>query len=109
MLCYSIVSYIIFARLGRVEGPPGLRLDGQDLRRPCFIRWSTPDLPTNIVDFRGFDSSRILIQTGGIITSTGDFLESLSQAMLVGMLVGRLGVTIISTTYISTSRLKPDS
>ena len=53
----------------------------------------TPDLPTNIVDFGRFDSSMILILRGGILMSKGDFLESLSQAMLVGiMLVGRLGV-----------------
>ena len=43
-----------------------------------------------IVGFRGFDSSTILIQRGGIIMSIGDFPESLSQAMLVGiMLAGR--------------------
>ena len=45
------------------------------------------------VDFKGFDSSIILILSGGILMSTGDFPESLSQAILVGiMLVGRLGV-----------------
>ena len=53
----------------------------------------TANLSTNIVDFRGFDSSIILIQRGGILMSIGNFLESLSQAMLVEiMLVGRLGV-----------------
>ena len=52
----------------------------------------THNLPTNTVDFRGFDSSIILILRGGILMSTGDFPESLNQAMLVGtMLVGRLG------------------
>ena len=63
----------------------------------------TPNLPTNIVDFRGFDSSIILIQRGGILPesliymSIGNFPESLSQAMLVGvMLVGGLGVCTIS-------------
>ena len=57
---------------------------------------ATPNLPTNIVGFRGFDSSVILILRGGIpmpIGSPRDFPESLTQAMLVGtMLVGRLGV-----------------
>ena len=49
--------------------------------------------PTNIVEFRGFDSSIILILRGGILRPIRDFPESLSQAMLVGvMLVGRLGV-----------------
>ena len=53
---------------------------------------NTANLP-NIVDFRGFDSSTILILRGGIPRPIGDFLESLSRAMLVGtMLVGRLGV-----------------
>ena len=74
---------------------------------------------TNIMDFRGFDSSGsgsgpgrvtrclgpradsgiifdssiILIQRGGIFMSLGDFPESLSRAMLVGiMLVEILGV-----------------
>ena len=57
----------------------------------------TPNLPTNIVDFGGFDSSIIFISRGGIPRSTGNFPESLSQAMLVGtMIVGRLGVIIIT-------------
>ena len=51
------------------------------------------NLRTNIMDFRGFDSSMILRLRGGILMSKGDFPESLSQASLVGiMLVGRLGV-----------------
>ena len=54
----------------------------------------------------GFDSSIILIQRGGIPRPIGDFPDSLSQAMLVGvMLVGRLGVIpglIIITTIIIT-------
>ena len=53
----------------------------------------TPNLPTNIVDFRGFDSNLILILRGGILRPIGNFTESLSQAMLVGVMsVGRLGV-----------------
>ena len=52
-----------------------------------------PNLPTNIVDFRGFYSSTILNLRGGIPRPIGDFPESLTQAMSVGiMLVGRLGV-----------------
>ena len=51
------------------------------------------NIPTNILDFRGFDSSIILMLSGGNLVSIGNFLESLSQAILVGiMLVGRLGV-----------------
>ena len=45
------------------------------------------------MDVRGFDSSIILNLRGGILRPTGDFLESLSEAMLVGiMLVGRFCV-----------------
>ena len=51
-----------------------------------------PNPPTNIVDFREFDSSIILFLRDGIPRPIGDFPESLSPAMLVGiMLVGRLG------------------
>ena len=54
---------------------------------------AAPDLRTNIMDFRGFDSSISLVIRGGIIMSLGDVPESLSQAILVGiMLLGRLGV-----------------
>ena len=55
---------------------------------------ATASLRTNIMDFRGFDSSMtILIIRGVISRPMGDFEEYLSQAMLVGiMLVGRLGV-----------------
>ena len=60
----------------------------------------TPNLPTNIVGFRGLDSSIILIVRGGIPRPTRKFPESLSQAMLVGiMLVGRLGVHTYLHTY----------
>ena len=53
----------------------------------------TDDLRSKMVDFRGFDSSTILILRGGILMSKGDFPKSLSQAILVGIiLVGRLGV-----------------
>ena len=46
-----------------------------------------------ILDFRGFDSSIILVLRGGIIMSLGNFPASLSQAFLAGrFLVGRLGV-----------------
>ena len=44
----------------------------------------TPNLPTDIVDFRGFDPSIIFIQRGEILMSSADCPESLSQAMLVG-------------------------
>ena len=54
----------------------------------------THNLPTNIMDFRGFDSSIILILRGGIPRHIGNSPESLSQAILVGiMFVARLGVS----------------
>ena len=53
------------------------------------------NLRTKILDFRGFDSSRILIPRGGILTSIGNFPEILNQAILVGIiLAGRLGVHV---------------
>ena len=65
--------------------PPRLRVVEKEL--------STANLRGNITDFRGFDSSIILILRGGIPRPIGDFQESLSQAILVGtILTGRLGV-----------------
>ena len=53
----------------------------------------TANLRTTILDFRGLDSSRILIPRGGILMSIGNFRKMLSQAILVRMIsVGRLGV-----------------
>ena len=52
----------------------------------------TPNLRNKILDFGGFDSSTILVPRGGILRSTGNFPESLSQRILAGrLLVGRLG------------------
>ena len=60
-------------------------------------RWLTPNPPTNMVGFRGFDASAILDLRGDIPRPIGDLPESLSQAMLVGiMLVGRLAVLVTS-------------
>ena len=48
---------------------------------------------TKILDFGGFDSGRILIIRGGIPRPIGNLQESLSQAILEGIIsVGRLGV-----------------
>ena len=52
-----------------------------------------PNLRTKVLDFGGFDSSRILISRGGIPRPLGNFRESLSQQTLEGIiLAGRLGV-----------------
>ena len=69
----------------------GVREQGQGLGR------LTANLPTNVVGFRGFYSSIILILRGRILRYKGNFPESSSQAMLVDiMLVGRLGVPYYS-------------
>ena len=48
-----------------------------------------------ILDFGVSDSSRVLILRGGILTSVGNFPESLSQAILVGRIsVVRLGLSV---------------
>ena len=64
---------------------------------PCIpsqiISGYTATLRTKILDFRGFDSSRILSLRGGILMSIGNFPEVLSQGILEEIiLVGRLGV-----------------
>ena len=48
---------------------------------------------TKILEFRGFDSSIILILRHGVPRLVRNFPEMLSQAVLVGVIsVGRLGV-----------------
>ena len=54
----------------------------------------TANVRIKILDFGGLDSSRILILRGGILRSVGNLPESLSQGILLGIiLVGRLGVS----------------
>ena len=82
MICQTPTLILLFARCHA--------LHKKALRHQGGV---TPNLPTNIVDFRGFDSSTILIYRGGIPRPIGKFPESLTQAILVGtMLVGGLGV-----------------
>ena len=67
---------------------------------------STANLRTKIIDFRGFDSSVVLIFRGGISRPIGNFPESLSQAILVVIiLVGRLGIGLRGLTSSRTSPL----
>ena len=42
-------------------------------------QFSTANLRANIMDFRGFDSSIILIRRGGILRPIGDFLVDASN------------------------------
>ena len=68
------------ARVPAPIAPPGTNRDTANLR-------------TKILDVRGFDSNIILNSRGGILMSMGNFMEILSQQILVGViLVGRLGV-----------------
>ena len=90
----ALFSACTFFLTGKPEGNNGIWRTTQGICR-------TPNLPTNIVDFRGFDSSIMLILKKGILMSIGNLPESLSQAMLVLvgiMLVGRLGVQGICRT-----------
>ena len=55
---------------------------------------STANLHTKILDFREFDSSRVLNLRGGILMPIGNSPDILSQAILVGMILAeRLGVS----------------
>ena len=87
LLCLRVCLYFALVDLLISQGPR--------IVSTAMMCYATANIctSTNIMDFRGFDSSRSLIIRGGIIMSIGDLLESLSQAILVGiMLVGRLGV-----------------
>ena len=73
----------------RYREPPGPQLCVD----PSTRIGPTAYLRTKILDFRGFDSSIILILSGGILMSIGILPESSSQGILVGLiLVGRSGV-----------------
>ena len=55
----------------------------------------TANLRTKILDFRGFDLSRVLILWGGILMYVANFSWFLSQQTLAGIIsVGRLGVCL---------------
>ena len=88
-LSLSIYIYIylfMYARGCHHTRPhrPVARADASQARTPTTNVRQTANLPTNIVDFGGFDSSIILVLRGGILVPTGDFPENMSQAMLVG-------------------------
>ena len=93
--CYILLHAIYYRLLSisRRRSPPAGnirwgRVSGESPRlRPIFVRTST-----KILDFRGFDSSRILILRRGILMSMGSFLQVLNQRIWVGiMLLERLG------------------
>ena len=77
------------APIRKSEGPCTGGCDSRSLRK------AMANLRTKIPDFRGFDSSRILISRGGILMSMWNFPERSSQRILVGIiLVGRLGARL---------------
>ena len=48
-----------------------------------YLKQTTANLRIEILDFRGFDSSRVLILRGGSLTPIGNSPELLSQQILV--------------------------
>ena len=61
----------------------------------CMYIYIYRERERDIIVIGGFDSSRILILTGELIISKGDFPEIMSQRILVGIIVaGRLGVSL---------------
>ena len=65
--------------------------------KPQRLKVIAANLRTKILDFRGFDSSRILILRDGILVSIGNLQEILSRRILVGIiLVGRLGAAFVA-------------
>ena len=64
--------------------------------RSIVYNMNTANIRTKILEFRGFDSSRIVMLRGGIPRPLGNFPESLSQQILAWrFLVGRLAVVRI--------------
>ena len=97
-ICICMYRYIYIYKLTATLLAPAAALSCECLRSTCL----TPNLPTKIVGFRGFDSSIMLCLRGGIARPVGNFPESLTPAMLEGvMLVGRLGVRPISLLRLS--------
>ena len=93
IICLCLWSFLFVCL--RMFALVRLRHVVREIGRPSVVRPAvehrSANLPTNIVDFRGFDSSIISILRGGMPRPIGDFPESLSQAILVVvMLVGRM-------------------
>ena len=56
----------------------------------CLFFKITPSPPTKSLDFRGFDSSRLLILTGGNYHNKSNLIGSLPESLTQGLLVGKL-------------------
>ena len=90
MIVVIVFMFVIVTSVGRSGGATAERsVPPSPSELPRY-----GNLRTKILDFRGFDSSRILSLRGGILMSLGHFPEMLSQRILAGiLLVGRLGVS----------------
>ena len=81
------------------RGSPG-KFDSRTLSRETLSRWTGRTTRW----CRGFDFGIILILRGGIPGPTGNSPESLSQAILAGIIsVGRLGVIWLRTNGVNTN------
>ena len=101
-IIFSVILSIILTHLNVISATSSFRPHFDIIFKKAPGGSATANPPTNIVGFRGLDSSTILIQRGGIIRPIGDFSESLSQVMLVGtMSLGGLGVCVYVYVYMS--------
>ena len=101
----ALMSLVPFQTAGAKEGRDSgaEEVNAEEVSALCACRWwawqgvgreilDTANLRTKILDFRGFDLSRIVILRCEILISIVHFLESLSQVLVAIILVGRLGV-----------------
>ena len=101
--CEDPWGTLLHLEVGYSRAPYEAPKEGQTprSRRSKVTSVPTANLRTEILDFRGFDPSRILILRGGTLMSIGNFPESLRRAIFVGIiLVGRLGLPEPLYTYI---------
>ena len=93
-LCMYVRFQLMLQILAAHQSPALVFTSSSMLAVPLGTREGhTANLRTKILDFR----FRILILSGGIPRRIGDFPESLSQAILVGIiLAGRLGVSCVA-------------
>ena len=92
-MCIYIYIYTSGSVGHLLESAVGFHIEGFPTEvRSLFVEgsaFSTANLRTTILDFRGFDSSRILILRGGIPMPTGIFLDISSQLNLVEVIMVR--------------------
>ena len=85
----NCLNYAVPERAFQMLKPLSTRMRGASTEvrkwRPsgAWERAVAADLRSEIMDFGGFDSSRISLLRGGILMPIGTFLEMLSQQILV--------------------------